>query len=182
MQARPIGLHGSGWKDVMLDNEDVDDNQTSASYNQTSYNETSPPHATVSDEDTQDTPGSTSTPNTSMDVLPNTSISTSMDNIPTVDLSFDIYGLRFHSVGGNPSVVHCLWDDTETSHVELHEAHPINEVLYFSADISVETKHFKDKMCFHNVSVDNYIDDLFHFTEVIVSQFDKGKIAVHMGE
>ena len=104
MQARPIGPHGSGWKDVMPDNEDVDDNQTSASYNQTLYNQTSPPHATVSDEDSQDTPGSTSMPNTSMDVLPSTS--TSMDNIPSVDLSFDIYGSRFHSAGGNPSVVH----------------------------------------------------------------------------
>ena len=168
VQARPIGPHGSGWKDVMPDNEDVDDNQTSALYNQTSYNETSPPHATVSDEDTQDTPGSASMPNTSMDVLPSTS--TSMDNIPTVDLSFDIYGSRFHSVGGgNPSVVHCLWDDTETSHVELHEAHPINEVLYFSVDISVETKDFKDNTCFHNVSVDNYMEYLFDFTEVAVS-------------
>ena len=164
MQAQPIGPHGSGWEDVMPDNEDVDDNQTSASYNQTS-----PPHTTVSDEDTQDTPGSTSTPNTSMDVLPSTSTSTSMDNFPTVDLSFDIYGSRFHSVGGNPSVVHCLWDNTETSHVELHEAHPINEVSYFSVDISVETKYFEDNTCFHNVSVDNYLKYLFDFTEVTIS-------------
>ena len=70
----------------------------------------------------------------------------------------------------------------ETSHVELHEAHPINEVSYFSADISVETKHFKDNRCFHNVSVDNYLEYLFDFTEVTVSRFDKAKIAVHMGE
>ena len=53
---------------------------------------------------------------------------------------------------------------------------------YFAADISVERKHFDDNTCFHNVSVDNYLEYLFDFTEVTMSRFDKGKIAVNIGE
>ena len=96
----------------------------------------------ASDEDT----GSTSTSNTNMDVPPIPS--TIMDTTSSIDLSFDIYGLRYQSVRGNSSVVHYLWDDTEKSHVELYEVHNIDEVSYFLANISVESKHFEDKTCF----------------------------------
>ena len=84
-------------------------------------------------------------------------LNTSMNNTQTgptpstsMDINFDIYGSRFHSVNrGSSSVVHCLWNDTaEVSYVELDETCQIDDILYLSANMSVEVKHFEDNTCF----------------------------------
>ena len=89
VDAKPVGLFGSGWNEVRPKTHDADNNQ-------------SPPQAMASDKDM----GSTSTLNTSVDVPPTPS--TSMDTTSSIDLNFDIYGSRFQSARGNSSVVHCL--------------------------------------------------------------------------
>ena len=130
----------------------------------------------ASDEDM----GSTSTLNTSMDVPPTSS--TRMDINSSIDLNFDIYGLRFQSVRGNSSIVHCLWDDTEISHIELYQVHKIDEVSYFSAIISVESMHFEDKTCFHTASVAKYLNHLCKFMELTLSHVDKCKFTLEIGK
>ena len=115
-----------------------------------------------------------------MDVPPTPS--TSMDTTSSIDLNFDIYGLRYQSVRRNSSVVHCLWDDTEISHVELYEVHNIDEVYYFLANISVESKHFEDKTCFCTVSVAKYLNYFCEFTEFTLSHVNKGKFTLHLGK
>ena len=163
VDAKPVGPFGSSWNEVRPETLDADNNQSS-------------PQTTASDENM----GSTSTPNTSMDVPPTPS--TSMDTTFSIDLNFDIYGLRFQSVRENSSVVHCLWDDTEISHIELDQVHKIDEVSYFSAIISVELTHFEDKTCFRTASVAKYINYLSEFTELTLSHVDKGKFTLDIGK
>ena len=102
LDAKPAGPFGVGWNGIMPDSQDQNDNDT-------------PDHEHVSNEDTGSV--STSTPYTSMD-------NTQTEPTPStsMDINFDIYGSRFHSVNtGSSSVVHCLWHDTEVSYMELDE-------------------------------------------------------------
>ena len=75
VDAKPVGPFGSSWNKVRAETQDADNNQN-------------PPQATVSDKDT----GSTSTPNTSMDVPPTPS--TSMDTTSSIDLNFQYLWLK----------------------------------------------------------------------------------------
>ena len=157
VDAKPVGPFGVGWNGIVPDSQEQNDNDT-------------PDYEQVSDEDT----GSMST----------SMLSTSMDNTQTgptpttsMDINFDIYGSRFHSINrGSSSVVHCLQDDTEVSYMELDEKCQIDDVLYLSANISVELKPFKDNTCFHSLSVDRYVKYLCKFMKLAVSHIDKGQI------
>ena len=157
VDAKPVGPFGVGWNGIVPDGQEQNDNDT-------------PDYEHVSNKDTGSM--STSMSNTSMD-------NTQTGPTPStgMDINFDIYGSRFHSVNmDSSSVVHYLWDDTEVSYVELDETFQIDDILYLSANMSVELKHFEDNTCFHSVSVDKYVKYLCNFMELAVSHIDKGQI------